>query len=334
LSDNRNSVPELKTVFAGSPEFAARILQRLINSPFKPAAVFTQPDRPTGRGRKVRPNAVKQLAESAGIELFQPKSLRDKDAQALLENQQADVFIVAAYGLILPQAVLDIPKFGCLNVHASLLPRWRGAAPIERAIMAGDEQTGVCIMEMEAGLDTGPVFAQVEVPIGAKTTATQLTENLADTGGELLIEVLTTIATSKAEKRKLPTPTAQDETLATYAHKLEASDRNIDWSESAKAIADKVRGLAGRMPVRGMLGDVHVQILEAQPIEQHLPGVEATPAGTLVDVSKSGIIVQCAPDLLQITRIKVERGKGTELDPAAAINGYSDLFFPGARFAN
>ncbi|CAE7565540.1 def [Symbiodinium necroappetens] len=214
------------------------------------------------------------------------------------------------------------------------LERQQKQPPIERAIMAGDEQTGVCIMAMEAGLDTGPVFAQVEVPIGATATATQLTEKLADTGGELLIEVLTTIATSKAEKRKLPAPRAQDETLATYAHKLEASDRNIDWSESAKSIADKIRGLAGRMPVRGMLGDAHVQILEARPIEQHLPGVEATPAGTLVDVSKSGIIVQCATDLLQITRIKVERGKGTELDPAAAINGYSELFFPGARFAN
>ena len=327
-------MPEFRTVFAGSPEFAARILQRLINSPFTPAAVFTQPDRPTGRGRKVRPNAVKLLAESAGIEVFQPKSLRAKEAQALLESLQPDVFIVAAYGLILPQAVLDIPRFGCLNVHASLLPRWRGAAPIERAIMAGDKQTGVCIMDMEAGLDTGPVFDQIEVPISTDTTAPQLTEQLADAGGELLIDVLTTFATCKAEKRKLPRPKEQDDTLATYAHKLEASDRSIDWSGSAKSIADKVRGLAGRMPVRSMLGDAHVQILEARPIEQNLPDAEATPAGTLIDVSKSGIVVQCATDLLQITRIKVERGKGSELDPAAAINGYSDLFFPGARLAN
>jgi len=327
-------VPELKTVFAGSPEFAARILERLINSPFRPVAVFTQPDRPTGRGRKVRPNAVKQLAETAGIELFQPKSLRDKAAQKLLENQQADVFIVAAYGLILPQAVLDIPQFGCLNVHASLLPRWRGAAPIERAIMAGDKQTGVCIMEMQAGLDTGPVFAQTEIPIADETTALELTEQLADAGGELLIDVLTTIAAAKAEKRKLPTPKAQDDTLATYAHKLEASDRSIDWSESAQSIADKIRALAGRMPVRSLLGEVQVQILQARALQQDLPDAEATPAGTIIDVSKTGIIVQCETDLLQITRIKVERGKGSELDPAAAINGYSDLFFPGARFAN
>lgn len=334
MSDNRNNVPEFKTVFAGSPEFAARILQRLINSPFKPATVFTQPDRPTGRGRKVRPNAVKYMAESASIEVFQPKSLRNEGAQKLLESQQADVFIVAAYGLILPQAVLDIPRYGCLNVHASLLPRWRGAAPIERAVMAGDKKTGVCIMAMEAGLDTGPVFDQVEVPIGSDTTASQLTDQLADVGGELLVKVLTTFATSKAEKRKLPTPKKQDETLITYAHKLEASDRTIDWQESAKSIADQVRGLAGRMPVRSMLGDTHVQILQARAIEQHLPDAEATPAGTLIDVSKSAIVVQCATDLLQITLIKVERGKGTELDPAAAINGYSDLFFPGARLAN
>ncbi len=327
-------MPELKTVFAGSPEFAARILQRLIDSPFKPGAVFTQPDRPTGRGRKVRPNAVKQLAETAGIELFQPESLRNKAARNLLENQQADVFIVAAYGLILPQAVLDIPRFGCLNVHASLLPRWRGAAPIERAIMAGDKQTGVCIMEMQAGLDTGPVFAQTEIPIAADATALALTEQLADAGGALLIDVLTKFAKAKAEKRKLPTATAQDDTLATYAYKLEASDRMVDWSESAQSIADKIRALAGRMPVRCLLGEVHVQILQARAVQQHLPDAEATPASTIIDVSKTGIIVQCGTDLLQITRIKVERGKGSELDPAAAINGYSDLFFPGARFAN
>jgi methionyl-tRNA formyltransferase len=327
-------VPELKTVFAGSPEFAARILARLIESPFQPAAVFTQPDRPTGRGRKVRPNAVKRLAETAGIELFQPKSLRDKAAQNLLENLQPDVFIVAAYGLILPQAVLDIPRFGCLNVHASLLPRWRGAAPIERAVMAGDKETGVCIMEMQAGLDTGPVFAQTEIPIAADATALALTEELADAGGELLIDVLTTFAAAKAEKRKLPTPKAQDDNLATYANKLEAADRMIDWSESAQSIVDKVRALAGRMPVRCLLGEVYVQILQAHTLEQHLPDAEATPAGTLIDVSKRGIIVQCENDLLQITRLKVERGKGSELDPAAAINGYSDLFFPGARFAN
>ena len=326
-------MPELKTVFAGSPEFAARILQRLIDSPFRPAAVFTQPDRPTGRGRKVQPNAVKQLAETAGIKLFQPKSLRDEAAQKLLEDQQADVFIVAAYGLILPQAVLDIPRLGCLNVHASLLPRWRGAAPIERAVMAGDKQTGVCIMEMQAGLDTGPVFAQTEIPIAEDVTALALTEQLADAGGELLIDVLTTFDAAKAEKRKPPTPKAQDDALATYAHKLEASDRVIDWSQSAQRIADKVRALAGRMPVRCLLGEVNIQILEARALQQQLPDTEATPAGTLIDVSKSGIIVQCETDLLQITRIKVERGKGSELDPAAAINGDSDLVFPGARFA-
>jgi len=189
-------------------------------------------------------------------------------------------------------------------------------------------------MEMQAGLDTGPVFAQTEIPIADETTALELTEQLADAGGELLIDVLTTIAAAKAEKRKLPTPKAQDDTLATYAHKLEASDRSIDWSESAQSIADKIRALAGRMPVRSLLGEVQVQILQARALQQDLPDAEATPAGTIIDVSKTGIIVQCETDLLQITRIKVERGKGSELDPAAAINGYSDLFFPGARFAN
>ena len=200
--------------------------------------------------------------------------------------------------------------------------------------MAGDKQTGVCIMEMQAGLDTGPVFAQTEIPIAEDVTTLALTEQLADAGGELLIDVLTTFDAAKAEKRKPPTPKAQDDALATYAHKLEASDRVIDWRQSAQRIADKVRALAGRMPVRCLLGEVNIQILEARALQQQLPDAEATPAGTLIDVSKSGIIVQCETDLLQITRIKVERGKGSELDPAAAINGYSDLFFPGARFAN
>ncbi|XOV83837.1 MAG: methionyl-tRNA formyltransferase [bacterium] len=327
-------MPELKTVFAGSPEFAARILQRLINSPFKPRAVFTQPDRPTGRGRKVQANAVKKLAQSADIKLLQPASLRAKEAQQQLAELQADVLIVAAYGLILPPEVLGIPRLGCLNVHASLLPRWRGAAPIERALIAGDEQTGVCIMQMEAGLDTGPVYAQTRVPVGDETTASELTDQLADQGAELLIEVLADFATAEADKRTLPTPIPQDETLATYAHKLQAADRNIDWQDCAKSIADRIRGLAGRMPVRCLLGDTHVQILAAKPIEQPLTDSEATPPGTLVDVSKSGIVVQCATDLLQISQIKVERGKGSVLDPAAAINGYRDLFFPGARFAN
>ena len=327
-------MPEFKTVFAGSPEFGARILERLINSPFKPDAVLTQPDRPTGRGRKVRPNAVKQLAENAHIKLYQPASLRHKNTQALLKALDADVFLVAAYGLILPQAVLDIPRFGCLNVHASLLPRWRGAAPIERAIMAGDTQTGVCIMQMEAGLDTGPVYDQVVLPIEKDTSATLLTEQLAEAGGNLLVQVLNTFMTAKAEQHEPPAPAAQDEALATYAHKLEASDRSINWNEPAESIANRIRALAGRMPVRSTLGDAHVQLIEAQVITQKLTDLETTPPGTLIDVSKNGIIIQCATDLLQVTRIKVERGKGRELDPAAAINGYSDLFFPGARLAN
>ncbi len=168
-------MPDLTTVFAGSPEFAASILTHLLRTPFKPKAVFTQPDRPTGRGRKVRANAVKQVATQAGIEVVQPASLRKREAQDMLRSFQPDVFIVAAYGLILPEAVLQIPTYGCLNVHASLLPRWRGAAPIERALMAGDQETGVCIMQMEKGLDTGPVYARRVQPISQDTTAKQLT---------------------------------------------------------------------------------------------------------------------------------------------------------------
>ncbi len=321
-------MPDLTTVFAGSPEFAASILTHLLRTPFKPNAVFTQPDRPTGRGRKVRANAVKQVATQAGIEVVQPASLRNREAQDMLRSFQPDVFIVAAYGLILPQAVLQIPTYGCLNVHASLLPRWRGAAPIERAIMAGDQETGVCIMQMEKGLDTGPVYAHRVQPISQETTAKQLTTTLADQGAGLLIEVLADFVQAKNGSTALPQPHPQDDALATYAHKLEASDRTIDWAQPADTIAAQIRALADRMPVRGTLGDTSVQILSSRAIEQTLPSEESTPPGTLIDVSKNGIIVQCAIDLLQITALKVERGKGSELNPAAAINGYSDLFFP------
>lgn len=281
----------------------------------------------------MRANAVKQVATEAGIEVVQPASLRNEEAQDTLRAFKPDMFIVAAYGLILPEAVLEIPIYGCLNVHASLLPRWRGAAPIERAIMAGDSETGVCIMQMEKGLDTGPVYARRVQPISEEATAKQLTTMLAIDGAELLVEVMAGFAESKNNNSPIPQAQPQDDTLATYAHKLESSDRSVDWEKSAVSIAAQVRALTDRMPVRCTLGGTAVQILSSQAIEQTLSSNEVTPPGTLIDLSKSGIVVQCETDLLQITAIKVERGKGSVLNPAAAINGYSDLFFPGARFA-
>ena len=325
-------MPKLTTAFAGSPAFAAAILKVLAATKFAPVAVLTQPDRPSGRGRKVAANPVKSLAETLALPILQPASLRSSEVHAEIAQLELDVLIVASYGLILPVEVLNLPTYGCLNVHASLLPRWRGAAPIERAIMAGDSETGVCIMQMEEGLDTGPVFASKSVPITEDTTAKDMYDTLADIGAKRLIAVLKTLSAAKAGKRPLPQPQAQNDDLATYAKKLTKDDRIINWQQPAEQIAHQVIALADRLPVRAWVNECGVQFLSARSIEQTILREETVVPGTIVDASNTGLIIQCATDLLQITSLKVERGKGKVLDPAAALNGFSDLFYPGARF--
>lgn len=328
-------MPKLTTVFAGSPVFAATILDRLVNSKYAPVAVLTQPDRPKGRGRRTQANAVKNFATKADIKVHQPPNLRDPAAVELLAQYQPDLLIVAAYGLILPPTVLRIPKFGCINVHASLLPRWRGAAPVERAIMAGDPQTGVCIMEMAEGLDTGPVYAQQEIPLTDQSNAHEVENQLAELGAELLLRTVKKFAkAARDDNLALPTPLAQNNELATYAEKLTPRDRHIDWQKSATAIARQINALAQRMPVRTIIGDCGVQLLAARCIEQTLRPDPNIAPGTLLDASKSGLAVQCATDMLQITSIKVERGKGKAMDAAAAINGFKQLFVVGKRFTD
>lgn len=326
-------MPDPTIVFAGSPAFAATILQNLIDSPYRPVAVFTQPDRPTGRGRKLKPNAVKKLALSHDLPIEQPAKLKGPQIRALLAEYQPDFMVVAAYGLILPESILQTPRLACLNVHASLLPKWRGAAPIERAAMAGDEHTGVCIMHMEAGLDTGGVYESVEVPIDYQASIDDLEHNLAEAGSQSLVHVIQQFARAEKKGKNLPEPTAQDHNLATYAEKLTPADRQLDWQNTAAHLHRQIWALASRLPVRAALANTGVQLLAADTIEQ-TPIQQATAEpGTIVDVTKSGIRVQCATDILQITRLKVEKGKGSVLDPAAAINGYGNLFRPGARFA-
>lgn len=321
----------LTTVFAGSPEFAANILKALAHSAYAPVAVYTQPDRAQGRGRKVKPNAVKKLAEELGMQVLQPESLRTEEAVQSLADLQPDVLIVAAYGLILPPEVLALPTYGCLNVHASLLPRWRGAAPIERAMMAGDAETGVCIMQMEAGLDTGPVYVSTHIPLGPDITALQLEEALATQGAADLLAVLDQFNAAHRGKGASPTATPQNDEHATYAHKLTAADRTIDWDRPAAVLTRQINALAARLPVRVAINDCGVQLLGARCIEQNHLGEDQVAAGTIVDTARTGIVVQCAVDLLQISLLKVERGKGSMLDPAAAINGFKDLFHVGAR---
>lgn len=310
----------LRTGFAGTPEFARTILQQLCESEFLPQVVLTQPDRPKGRGRSLQASPVKDYAQSQQIPIFQPQSLRTAESIAPLADLDLDVLIVAAYGLILPQTVLELPRLGCINVHASLLPRWRGAAPIERAIMAGDEQTGVCIMQMDEGLDTGPVLAQTAVPIAPEDSAQSLEQLLADQGAQLLINTL----------RKLPIAAKpQPADGACYAPKLTAADRQVDWQRSAGELDLQVRALSDRMPVRCNVGGAVMQILQATARIQD-NGTSTIAPGTIKECTKAGIAVQCGSGELLITQLKLNKGKGLAMDAADAINGYGDILRPSA----
>ncbi len=314
----------LRLAFAGTPDFAATILRSLIARDTPPVAAYTQPDRATGRGRRQQPSPVKQLAADAGIPIAQPRSLKPSAEHDALRALDLDVLVVAAYGLILPKAVLDLPRFGCINVHASLLPRWRGAAPIERAIMAGDHETGVCIMQMDEGLDTGPVLHRVSTPITPETTGPALTEHLAALGSDALQYCLDRLGALE------PAPQSNDG--ATYAPKLEPVDSHIDWSASAATIANQVRALCGRAPAFTVLQAsdplLRMQVLEAHPADGY-PGVDP---GTLIHGSRNRLIVACGEGALAITVLKLNRGKGRPMDAAAALNGYTELFSHGTRF--
>lgn len=308
--------------FAGTPAFAARILEHLIGSHHDVTVVFTQPDKPAGRGRRAVPSAVRVLAETADIAVRTPTRLGSASVLSELERLDLDVLVVAAYGLILPQTVLDIPRHGCINVHASLLPRWRGAAPIERAIMAGDCETGVAITRMEAGLDTGPVYRERRYPITDEDTGDSLHAALAELGAECLLEVLDGLPGLE--------PTAQDDSLATYAEKLTAADRLLNFSADAASLARRIRALNSRLPVTVELGSERVWFLRASA-EASSDG--DTPPGTIVAADKSGIRIRCGEGQLRVTEVKLSRGKGRPMSAAAAVNGFPTLFTPGRSFA-
>ena len=309
----------MNVIFAGSPQFAATILGDLLTTQFAPTAVFTQPDRPAGRGRKLIANPVKQLANSHNIAVMQPTSLRTAEAVGELQALAPDVLVVAAYGLILPAEILQVPLLGCINVHASLLPRWRGAAPIERAFMAGDTQAGVCIMAMDAGLDTGPVYLEQAVTIDRLESIDQVEANLRRIGSTALLQVLKGIANGT---QSAPIPQADEG--ASYAAKLTAKDRLVDWHLDAASIARQVNALASRMPVRCTLISKGLQLLEAHPAGQ--PTMLGQP-GQIVAHSNAGFQIQCATNTLLVERLKLE-GKG-ESPARDAMNGYPDLFVVG-----
>ncbi|WP_296718068.1 methionyl-tRNA formyltransferase [Erythrobacter sp.] len=248
----------MRIIFMGTPDFAVPALRALHAAGHDIACVYTQPPRPAGRGKQLRASPVQAAAEALGLTVRSPKSLKGADEQAEFAALNADVAVVAAYGLILPQAVLDAPVHGCLNIHASLLPRWRGAAPIHRAVMAGDVETGVTIMQMEAGLDTGPMLHKITVPIDRKTTGA-LTEELAALGAEAMVAVLSDLAAFP--------PEVQDDSAAIYAPKIDKAEAKIDWAQPAAVIERTVRALAPFPGAWFELGDERVKLLLAEVVE-------------------------------------------------------------------
>lgn len=317
-TDEPSGTAPLKLAFAGTPDFAARILEALLDAGRVPAVVYTQPDRPAGRGRKLSPSAVKVLAEQHGLPLRQPSSLKDVAEVLALEEQALDVLVVAAYGLLLPPPVLAAPRLGCINVHASLLPRWRGAAPIERAIMAGDSETGACIMQMDAGLDTGPVYLCRRCPITDDTDAASLERQLASLGSEALLHCL--------ERLPSLTPEPQPAEGVSYAAKLTRADAIIQWQRPAVEIERQVRALADRLPPFSQAGETRLTVLAARAES----GAAGSP-GTVLAFGRNGLAVACGEGVLNIQRLRLNVGKGRPMSAAEAANGYAALFAPGTR---
>jgi methionyl-tRNA formyltransferase len=287
----------LRIVFAGTPEFAAEHLTALLDTPHQLVAVYSQPDRPAGRGQKLTPSPVKQLALQRGVPVYQPQSLRDPAAQAELTALAPDLLVVVAYGLILPQAVLDIPRLGCINSHASLLPRWRGAAPIQRAIEAGDSETGVTVMQMEAGLDTGPMLLKVHTPISAEDTGGSLHDRLAALGPQAVIEAIAGLAAGNLVGE------VQDDSLATYAHKLNKDEARLDWTRPAVELERLIRAFNPWPICHSSLSETPVKILAG-----HLSEGQGQP-GTILAASKDGLTIACGQGALCLTRLQLPGGK-------------------------
>ena len=305
----------MRIVFAGTPEFAAQHLQALLDAGREIVAVYTQPDRPAGRGQKLAPSPVKQLALQHGIAVYQPQTLRDPAAQAELAALTPDLMVVVAYGLILPQVVLDTPRLGCINSHASLLPRWRGAAPIQRAIEAGDASSGVTVMQMEAGLDTGPMLLKVTTTITAEDTGGRLHDRLATLGSQAVVEAVTKLAAGELRGE------VQDDSLATYAHKLNKDEARLDWSRPAVELERLVRAFNPWPICHSTLNGEVLKVHAAQLGEgQGAPG-------SVLAADKSGLTVACGEGALRLTRLQLPGGK--PLSFADLYNSRREQFAPG-----
>ena len=305
----------MRIVFAGTPEFAAEHLKALLASQHEIIAVYTQPDRPAGRGQKLMPSPVKQLAVDNGIPVLQPPTLRNPEAQAELAALAPDLMVVVAYGLILPQVVLDIPKHGCINSHASLLPRWRGAAPIQRAVQAGDAESGVTVMRMEAGLDTGPMLLKVSTPIGADDTGGSLHDRLAELGPPAVLQAIAGL-----DAGTLPGE-VQDDALATYAHKLNKDEARIDWNRPAAELERLVRAFNPWPICHSSLAGEALKVLAA-----NLAPGKGSP-GEILSASKDGLVVACGEGALSLTRLQLPGGKA--LNFSDLFNSRREKFTPG-----
>ena len=291
---------KLRIAFAGTPDFAVPVLTGMLEEGFQPLAVLTQPDRRAGRGRKLRPSPVKQCAIEAAIEVLQPERLSGDEIQSVLRSLQLDLMIVVAYGLILPRAVLGIPRYGCWNIHASLLPRWRGAAPIQRAIEAGDTKSGVSIMQMAAGLDTGPVFLQAATPIVPEETGGSLHDRLADLGTAALLDCLDRLVAGN-----MPEPLAQDEQSASYAAKLDKAEAHIDWTLAAADLERKIRAFNPWPVCWFELDGRRIRVWRAETIA----GQSTAAPGAVIAASEAGLDINTGNGVIRLLEIQAAGGK-------------------------
>jgi methionyl-tRNA formyltransferase len=312
----------LRVLFAGTPDFAAAHLQALLDAPdISVIGVYSQPDRPAGRGKKLTASPVKKLAVEYQLPVFQPQSLKDPEQQRILSELQADIMVVVAYGLILPQAVLDAPRLGCINVHASILPRWRGAAPIQRAIEAGDSETGVTIMQMDAGLDTGAMLSVSRCEIDSSETSASLHQKLEQLGAPALLHTLAALSNG------LAVAVEQDDQLSCYAAKITKQEALVDWSQPAQLLDRQIRAFNPFPAAYTTLGELRIKIWQAEPTK----ATGLTP-GQIISTDNAGLLVSCGEQSLLLTEIQLP-GK-SRMAVSEVLKSRGELFAPSTQLGS